>query len=419
MLSRSEQIKIQYEIAMAIGHSLDLKEMLKRSLLTILKMLNSPIGRVLFFKKDTAFYNFEDVISVPRNISQIQSIREAMEMLPKNFTKNQFNDFLASLPIKYVTQSSEIVHFLNLPDLGVLFFIIKDDYLSQEFIRTLKPLTEKLAVACKACLQNDELIKHRNHLQELVAEQTNDLKKRKESLEIANKDLNELNATKNKFFSIIAHDLRSPFNGIIGLTDVLMSNIEDFTLEEIQSYICQINSDASKSYKLLENLLDWARVQIDGMEFKKEELDLKELVENNVDLLQRLAKEKEISLRSECKSSVIVQADRQMISTVLRNLISNAIKFTPFNGEVFLQCFQQDEFVKISVIDNGVGINEEDKHRLFKINRAFSTRGTNNEFGTGLGLILCKEFIKKHNGEISVDSQPNEGTNISFSLPIK
>ncbi|NJO92646.1 MAG: hypothetical protein HC831_29540, partial [Chloroflexia bacterium] len=173
-----------------------------------------------------------------------------------------------------------------------LFLVIKSDYLNQDFIRTLKPLTEKLAVACKACLQNDELIRHRNHLQELVAEQTDDLKLQKEDLEIVNKELNELNATKNKFFSIIAHDLRSPFNGIIGLTDVLLSNIDEFTLEEIQSYISQINSNASKSYKLLENLLDWARVQIDGTEFKKEELDLKELVENNIDLLRRLAKGK-------------------------------------------------------------------------------------------------------------------------------
>ncbi len=420
MLSRSEQIKIQYEIAMAIGLSLDLREMLQSSLSAILKMLNSPIGGVLFLKKDSAnCCNFEQIISIPRNIGHMQSIEEAMNVLPKNLTKNQFDDFSALLPLKYVTQSKEIVHFLDLSGLGVLFLVIKSDYLNQDFIRTLKPLTEKLAVACKACLQNDELIKHRNHLEELVAEQTDDLMQQKEYLEIANMELIELNATKNKFFSIIAHDLRSPFNGIIGLTDVLLSNIEEFTLGEIQSYISQINSNAGKSYKLLENLLDWARVQIDGIEFQKEKLNLKELIENNVDLLRRLAKEKEITLKSECKFPATVNADKQMINTVLRNLISNAIKFTPFKGEVSLQCIQQDKTVKISVIDNGVGIDKEQKNKLFKIDKAFSTRGTNNEFGTGLGLILCNEFIKKHNGQILVDSTLNLGTSISFLLPIK
>jgi PAS domain S-box-containing protein len=230
--------------------------------------------------------------------------------------------------------------------------------------------------------------------------------------------LRELNATKDKFFSIIAHDLKNPFNQLIGFTDLLLINIRDYTLTEIEEFIQLLNKSAKNGYRLLENLLEWSRTQTNKKYFNPEKFFIKELLLKNIDLLQNNAQTKNIDIEVHIKDDVSVLADYNMILTVLRNLISNSIKFTRINGKIKILTNQFENQLQISISDNGIGISEEDQNKLFKIDIHHSTKGTNNEGGTGLGLILCKEFITMNSGNIWVESKLNEGSTFYFTIPI-
>ncbi|GEM_PF-3934203 len=233
------------------------------------------------------------------------------------------------------------------------------------------------------------------------------------------KELVELNSTKDRFFSIIAHDLKSPFNSILGLTDMLKTELKDFDVETVEEYINFIHDAAKRTYKLLENLLDWANMQRGKMPFQTEKINLQEIFNNEIFSLQQIAKMKEIEIS--CVKSygeIMVLADKNMLKSILRNLMTNAIKFTRKTGKILLSAELIENFVEISVSDNGVGISAENAEKLFRIDKHLSTQGTNNETGTGLGLILCKEFVEKHGGKIWVESKEGQGTTFKFTLPV-
>jgi len=230
--------------------------------------------------------------------------------------------------------------------------------------------------------------------------------------------LKELNSTKDKFFSIIAHDLKNPFNQLIGFTNLLLSNIRDYTLNEIEEYLTLLNKSAKNGYSLLENLLEWSRTQTGKKQVILQEIYLKDVIYKNIELFSANAKSKNISLLAKVPNNLFINADYNMIMTVFRNLISNALKFTNRNGTVKIEAVQNNKFVKISIIDNGVGISEDEKNKLFRIDINHSTRGTENESGTGLGLILSKEFIELNGGTISVESELGKGTTFYFTLQI-
>ena len=242
-----------------------------------------------------------------------------------------------------------------------------------------------------------------------------ELKKAKETAEYANQIKSELIATKNRFFSIIAHDLKSPFNGLIGLTELLINDAVD--IEDYKKIAAHMHDMAINGFTLLENLLDWARTQTGEIKYNPEKVNLKKIVEYNIALLKQNAIEKNIILSESIMDDIIIEADDQMINTVLRNLISNAIKFTPKGGHVTIEAILEKENVSLSVSDTGIGINPEDIQKLFKIDDSYSTPGTEKERGTGLGLILCKEFIDKHSGSINVESEVSKGTKIIVKLP--
>ncbi len=228
----------------------------------------------------------------------------------------------------------------------------------------------------------------------------------------------KLNATKDKFFSIIAHDLKSPFNGFLGLTELMADKTENFSLAEFTEQSKSLNKTAKNLYKLLENLLEWAQVQDGSINFTPQNSDLSKMVSQSVDTIYQRALQKGIAIINEVADSQKVYADEKMIGTVLRNLLSNAVKFTRKNGKVIIKSNLLDNgTVEVSVTDDGVGIPEKDVKRLFRVEEKVSTKGTDGELSTGLGLLLCKEFIEIHSGKIWAESKENVGSTFYFTLP--
>ncbi len=242
----------------------------------------------------------------------------------------------------------------------------------------------------------------------------------------AEQKLREINASKDKFFSIIAHDLKSPFNAILGFADLLLSDMENAAKEQFENYISIIRKSASKGLTLLDNLLKWSMSQTNKIKFKKLPFDLSELLYENIDFVGEKAAIKGIEIDCICENKIEVDADKNMIDTVLRNLLSNAVKFTRANGKVVVTVKiveknknTEPAKVHVTVADNGIGIEEKDLKKLFRLDSQFSTQGTAFEQGTGLGLILCNEFINKHEGEIWVDSVVGQGSQFHFTLPLE
>lgn len=231
--------------------------------------------------------------------------------------------------------------------------------------------------------------------------------------------LRELNATKDKFFSIIAHDLKNPFNSIIGFSSILAEEAENLESKEIVEYSSIIHKSAKRAMDLLTNLLDWARSQTGRMLFAPEPLELNVLVDREIELLKDSASLKNILIRNDIPSELKLIADKLMLGAVMRNLISNAIKFTGSDGQVVVSAQQNTGGLEIAVADNGIGIKKELLGKLFHIEENLTTSGTRDERGTGLGLILCKEFVEKHGGKMWVESEEGNGSTFRFSIPVQ
>ncbi|MCB1189613.1 MAG: hybrid sensor histidine kinase/response regulator [Leptospiraceae bacterium] len=243
-----------------------------------------------------------------------------------------------------------------------------------------------------------------------------ELKNTKEKLLQKVSELELANKTKDRFFSIIGHDLSNLFGSFINLMDIWEVYKEE-SVESIERSLLSIQNSAERGYSLLVNLLDWSRSQTGKLDFKPEILNLKKIVDENLELLGNNANNKNITLSSFIGESICIFADKNMLNTIIRNLMSNAIKFTPVGGKVEVNSGINKDYVEITISDNGIGIHPEDISKLFKIDVDHKTLGTKNEQGTGIGLILCKEFIEKHNGKIWVESILNKGSNFYVSLP--
>lgn len=250
----------------------------------------------------------------------------------------------------------------------------------------------------------------------------NEISERKQAemlLEKQAKELQELNATKDKFMSIIAHDLRSPFNAIIGFSDLMVKNFHQLDEETFLKGLKIIESASNHAYKLLENLLIWARNQTEKSQFSPEMLNLSLLVDEALKTIESTAVHKKISFSTSINKNLQVFADRNMLDSIIRNLVTNAIKFSFKEGKVRIKTILTENGVCISVSDKGIGISSERLASIFEIDKHTNTNGTENELGSGLGLILCKDFVTRHNGEIWIESTLNKGTKVSFTLPLK
>jgi PAS domain S-box-containing protein len=231
-------------------------------------------------------------------------------------------------------------------------------------------------------------------------------------------ELKTLNASKDKFFSIISHDLRSPFNSLLGITEYISQSYDDLTPKEIRDSISNIYSSSHKLYNLILNLLEWSRLQSGRFETDKTEIELSVLIEEMTNLYKESAITKNIKITTEIPEKINVSADKYMIETIIRNLISNAIKFTHRRGAIKIEGETKGDFAQVAFIDNGVGISKDNLKDLFKIDEQYRRDGTASEKGTGLGLILCKEFIEKNNGAISVESEVGIGSRFLITIPL-
>jgi signal transduction histidine kinase/ligand-binding sensor domain-containing protein len=260
--------------------------------------------------------------------------------------------------------------------------------------------------------------KQKNKLEKEVELRTKELQ-----LEIAEREkiqqkLAESNSTKDKFFSIIAHDLRSPFNALLGFMELLTTDYESFTETEKKQAIKSMRNSTEKLYNLLENLLTWSRSQRGIIEMNQERFNLKEAVNETLAILQETASRKSIKFDYATDADeVYVFADRNMLLTVVRNIVSNAIKYSKPNDNITINIQDGERYAELEIRDNGIGIGEQDKAKLFRIEEQFTRKGTANESGTGLGLIICKEFIEKNKGHIQVQSELGHGTSFLLKIP--
>jgi PAS domain S-box-containing protein len=250
-----------------------------------------------------------------------------------------------------------------------------------------------------------------------VAVDMSEHKKIEEALKKYAEDLKLLNASKDKFFSIVAHDLKNPFQGLLGFSDFLHSDYDNLTDDEKKEYIGYIRITSRNAYNLLDNLLQWSRLQTGRIEIAPVKINLFSAINSVIDLMTSNAIRKNISLINNADQNIIVNSDKNMLNSILQNLISNAIKFTRKNGEVKIESILSDGYVIIKIIDNGVGMKENDINKLFKIDQQISYVGTMDETGTGLGLLLCKEMVELNGGTISVESEAGKGSVFSFTLP--
>ncbi|TFH05254.1 MAG: HAMP domain-containing histidine kinase [Spirochaetales bacterium] len=231
-------------------------------------------------------------------------------------------------------------------------------------------------------------------------------------------ELNRLNATKDKFFSIIAHDLRSPFMGLLGALELLRDSGGDMDAATQREMVNGLYESSQKTYNLLVNLLEWSRSQQGSVEVHPRTISLATLVREVADLFTANAHQKEVTITIDIPGDLLVHVDRDMISTVIRNLINNAVKFTASRGSVTVGCEMQGDFVAVTVTDNGIGIAPEDVRTLFTLEHTVSRNGTHGEPGTGLGLILAHDYVTRSGGQISVTSEPGKGSEFRFTLPV-
>ena len=235
-------------------------------------------------------------------------------------------------------------------------------------------------------------------------------------LKKSREELKKMIEEKNKFFSIIAHDMKTPFNALIGFSNLLVMG-QDISPEDKESFIRIINDTSKQGLGLLENLLLWARSQTGRMEIKPEKVNVNMIIQSVINLLHASAMHKQIQIKNMVQDDNWIFADTQSINTVFRNLISNAIKFTPSRGNIIIQAEQDGTMVNITVNDNGLGMSAKKQEQLFRYDTKVSTKGTDNETGTGLGLLLCKEFVEQNGGKIKVESNEGMGTTFTVSLP--
>jgi two-component system sensor histidine kinase/response regulator len=286
-----------------------------------------------------------------------------------------------------------------------LYRFIEKPWEKDDLILTVKEAIRSYNQEKTILKQNVELIELNTNLEKKV--------------ELRTKELKELNATKDKFFSIIAHDLKNPFNTLLGFSELLATNINSYKRNKIEEFINIIFQTSKNTFLLLENLLEWSRSQTGGLELTPSIIDIYELVDENIDLVYNNASNKKLELINNIPRNAKVFADPNMILTVIRNLLSNAIKYSKPGGKIEISSKIKNSYIEITVSDSGIGIKPNNLKKLFRIDENFTTKGTADETGTGLGLILCKEFVQKNGGEIWVESKYGEGSKFTIKLKTK
>jgi two-component system, sensor histidine kinase and response regulator len=314
---------------------------------------------------------------------------------------------LKDIPVIFLTAKNEVQDIVTGFSLGAV------DYITKPF------KTEEVLVRLSTHLQlrhsKKLLLEKKNELEQL----NEALHKSKEIIRADAKRLEKLNAEKDKFFSIIAHDLRSPFAGCIGLTEILATSVENMSNEDIAEYAQTLNETASQINKLLENLLEWARMQMGLIGYNPENENFIEMIANTISLYEKAAKDKKIHFHQQLPENLKVYADTNMVNSIMRNLLSNAVKFTHPKGNIKIEAQATgNDMIEIQVSDSGIGIPKDLQSKLFRLDQKVSRPGTSGEESTGLGLLLCRDLVQKSGGTFSLESKEGQGSTFKFTLPL-
>lgn len=317
---------------------------------------------------------------------------------------------------------SYIVIFLSL---GLMTALSVYEYYNPEAVMNYKDETAKFSdiyftvlLAILSVFISIKIIFNRYLVREQDRIEKLELREKNKIITKQNEQLKELDMTKNKFFSIISHDLKSPISAIDGLLKMLDSELDDMPREELVYLISVVRKSSNNLLLLTENLLTWASLNTNKISFNPDKIHLGSLVEDNIRLVSQLSARKKISVITNIDEETSIFADKNMLSFVIRNLVSNAIKFSFRNSRIFVNSNTDRESVSIIVADTGIGMTKNQLEKLFRIDYSSSSPGSEGESGSGLGLILCKEFIDRHSGTIQATSEPGKGSTFSFTIPV-
>jgi signal transduction histidine kinase len=335
--------------------------------------------------------------------------------LPDSFgleTLRRFKQTKINAPVVVLTGLDDEEIAIETVKEGAQDYLIKGNLTGDNIIRAIRYGIERMKLYREIAVAKEALQKLNEELDQKV-------KTRTRELEIYAAELKELNATKDKFFGIIAHDLKNPLSSLIGASELLINYVNQLDKDNILNISMLLHGSAQQGYALLENLLEWSMTQTGKLEFTAQKMILNEVIKDTISIFKTQATNKNVDLQ--CKINGILEAeiDKNLISSVLRNLLSNAIKFTPKNGKVLIYAHKVLNNIEICVKDTGIGIPEEIGNNIFRIDIKYTREGTEQEKGTGLGLLLCKEFIERHGGKIWVESRLGEGSEFKFTLPLK
>ncbi len=408
-ITERKQRELEMQVLSDIGHSVSTTS----NLTELMKLIHDSLGKVLY--ADNCFFALYDdktgLFSFPYFVDQFDSVPQPSKMLKSctSYVFRQGKSLIITSQVFQQLNSQNEVELIGSPSpswLGVPL---------QTASRVIGVLV--LQHYKEENVYNDDNLRF---LDSIASQIANVIERRRanEALRESEALLYELNASKDKFFSIISHDLKSPFNSILGFSEILAEQVKEKNLEAIEEYAEIIQNSSQHAMDLLSNLLEWSRSQTGRMEFNPRNIEISLLINEVTELLNDMAQQKSITILKELPQNVRVFVDKAMIDTILRNLISNSIKFTNPGGTIIVSTVQKQNELKVTVSDNGVGMNENTISKLFRIGENYSTKGTQNEMGTGLGLILCKEFIEKHGGKIWAESEVEKGSKFCFTIPI-
>jgi PAS domain S-box-containing protein len=378
----------------------------------------------------------EEVLVIVRDITEQKLIKDALEeksqLYHAMFEKNQAVKLLIdpmngaiidanTAASKYYGYSLQELKSMNICNINVLSPIeiaenMQQSITGQKSYHKFQHRITTGEIRDVEVYSSPILISGRELLHSIIHDVT-DRKRIEDQLKESEIRLRELNATKDKFFSIIGHDLKNPFNAIIGFSNILLDQVKEKDYEGIEEYAEIIHKSSLRAMSLLADLLEWSQLQTGKLIFSPTTFDLAKLIDEVSDLANDAALHKNILILNDLPAQVIVFADKSMIGSVLRNLVSNAVKFSNVNGRINISVNKTPTEFIVAIQDNGVGIKEESIGKLFRIEEAYSTPGTLKETGTGLGLLLCKELVQKHGGKIWVESKVGIGSSFSFTIP--
>jgi len=402
---RETESQVIYEIAQGMTTSINLDE--------LMKLIHHSLGKVVYaenifvalYDQGTKMFSFPyfvdkfDQTPLPASMEKSCMAYVFRNNTPFLFKNDVFDRLVEQNEVKQVGSPSP--SWIGIPlqtpsgTIGVLVLqhYEKEDVYSENDVKFLVSVGSQIAISIER-------------------------KKAEEEIRLKNELLQVINAEKDKFFSILVHDLRGPMSAFVTATQILTEDIQNMTLEEIRDITISLRTDATNLYTLLENLLEWSRLKRGVMEFNPEKFNLKTLIASGIESVSASARKKKIVLDLSVPYDLEVFADRHMFETVVRNLVSNAVKFTPVNGKVNVSGFRnKDNYIELKISDTGIGMTPALKDKLFLLNEKTSRKGTDGEPSSGLGLLLCKEFIDKHGGKILVESEAGIGSTFSFILP--